>query len=139
MQALVDPVPDLLTEVLRHAGHPRDDLNGEGTGEVLHDVEVVRIGLAEIVLDEFDDGLALRLDGLRGERLVEQAAHVAMVRRVHEDDRLLWHLAGADHAGNSRGDRGEERQTLSLVEPLDQGRGIEVAHGGDADGEHGGW
>ena len=58
MQALVDPVPDLLAELLGHAGHPGDHLDGERAGEVLHDVEVVGIGLAQVVLDEFDDGLA---------------------------------------------------------------------------------
>ncbi len=58
VQAGVDPVPDLLAEVLGHAGHPGDDLDRERPGEVLHDVEVVRIGLAQIVLDQLDDGFA---------------------------------------------------------------------------------
>ena len=98
VQARVDPVPDLLAEVLGHPGHPGDDLDGERAGEVLHDVEVVRIGLAEVVLDELDDGLLLRLDRAGRERLVEQAAHVPVFGRVHEDDRLLRHLAGAHHA-----------------------------------------
>ena len=98
MQASVDPVPDLLAEVLGHAGHPGDDLDGERAGEVLHDVEVVRIRLAEVVLDELDDGLALRLDGPRRERLVEQAAHVPVIRGIHEDDRFLRHLTAAHHA-----------------------------------------
>ena len=97
MQALVDPVPNLLAELLGHAGHPGDHLDGEWTGEVLHDVEVVGIGFGQVVLDEFDDRIALGLDGPRGERLVEQAAHVAVVGRVHEDDRLLRHLAGPHH------------------------------------------
>ena len=58
LQAGVDPVPDLLAEFLGHAGHPGDDLDRERAGEVLHDVEVVGIGLAQVVVDQFDDRLA---------------------------------------------------------------------------------
>ena len=97
MQAGVDPVPDLLTEFLGNAGHPGDDLDRKRSGEILDDVEILRIGLTQVVLDELDDGVPLRLDRPRGERLVQQAAHVAVVGRVHEDDGLLRHLARADH------------------------------------------
>ncbi len=82
-------MPDLLAVFLGHTGHPGDDLHRERTGEVLHDVEVVGIDRAQVLVDHLDDRLALRLDRPGGERLVEQAAHVAVLGWIHEDDRLL--------------------------------------------------
>ena len=97
MQAGVDPVPDLLPGLLRHAGHPGDDLHRERGGEVLDDVELVGVDGAQILVDQLDHRLPLRLDRSGGECLVEQAAHVAVVGRIHEDDRLLGDVPGPHH------------------------------------------
>ena len=59
---------------------------GNGAGELLYGVETVRIQAAQILLDLVGDHRRLRLDGARREHLVEQAAHVAVLGRVHEDD-----------------------------------------------------
>jgi hypothetical protein len=42
-----------LAVLRRHAGHRGDDLDREWPGEVLYDVEVVGIGLAQVLLDNF--------------------------------------------------------------------------------------
>src|SRR5271165_4428130 len=89
VQAGVNPVPYLLAVFLRHSGHRGDDFNGERPGEVLHDVELVRIGRAQVFVDDLNDCVVLRLNGPRREGLVEQAAHVAVLRWIHENDRLL--------------------------------------------------
>ena len=90
-------MPHLLAVFLGHSGHPGDDLDRERSGEVLDDVEVIGIGLAQVLVDQLNDRLFLRLDGPRGERLVEQAAHVPVVGWVHEDDRLLRNITGSHH------------------------------------------
>jgi hypothetical protein len=127
LQALVDPVPDLLAELLGDAGHPGDHLDRERTGEVLHHVEVVRIDLAEIVLDELDDGLALGLDGPRREGLVEQAAHEPVFGRIHEDDRLLEPLSGLDHRQVAPAGRRERLVVLERRRHVGMaGQGVEV-------------
>lgn len=90
VQAGVDPVAHLLTVFLWHPGHPGDDLHRERSGEILHNIEVAGVDGAQVLVDHFDDRLVLRLNGPRRERLVEQAAHMAVLRRIHEDDRLLF-------------------------------------------------
>ena len=79
-------MPQLLAVFLRHSGHPGDDFDRERTGEVLHDVEVVGINRAEVFVGHLVHVIHLRLNSPRSEGLVEQAAHVTVVRRIHEDD-----------------------------------------------------
>ena len=50
-------MPNLLAKVLGHARHPGDDLDRERAGEVLDDVELVRSGLTEVVLDQLRNSL----------------------------------------------------------------------------------
>ena len=78
-----------LAVFLRHSGHRGDDFDGERSGEVLHDVELVGIGSVQVFVDEVDDCVVLRFNGPRREGLIEQAAHVTVFRRIHENDGLL--------------------------------------------------
>ncbi len=61
---------------------------GNGAAKVLDGVKIVRIDAAQILLDLLGDHAFLSLDRARREDLVEQAAHVAVPGRVHEDDHL---------------------------------------------------
>ena len=107
-------MPQLLAVFLRHSGHPGDDFDRERTGEVLHDVEVVGINRAEVFVGHLVHVIHLRLNGPRSESLVEQAAHVTVVRRVHEDHHLAQGLQ--DGAPLEPGVESHELGRLALPE-----------------------
>ncbi len=90
-------MPHLLAVFFRDTGHPGDDLDGEWTGEVLNHIEMGGVHGVEISLNLLGDRVALGPYRPGRERLVEQTAHVSVLGRVHEDDRLLWWLVGSHH------------------------------------------
>src|ERR1700756_2591846 len=72
-------------------------ITSTGNGAEKSCIESIGIGRAEVLVDLRGDHLFLRLNGAWREDLVEQAAHVAMIGRVHEDDRLRRPLPGPHH------------------------------------------
>src|ERR1700759_2038318 len=114
VQAGVNPVPYLLTVVRRHSGHRGDDFDRERPGEVLDDVEMIGIDRTQVFFDHFDDWVVLRLDGSWGGRLVDQAAHVAVLRGVHEDDGPL--LGGYALAHHRQVAAARGRESLEVLE-----------------------
>jgi hypothetical protein len=96
-QTCVDPVPHLLAVLVFDTGHSGDHLDRERRGEVLDDVELVAGDPAQEAVDLFDDGVLLGLYRARCERLVEQTAHVPVIRWIHEDDGFLRRFVALHH------------------------------------------
>jgi hypothetical protein len=73
---------------LRHAEHLGDHFDREQRGEILDDIEPTRVDLGEVTLDRHGDHRLQTLDRARREDLVDQAAHLTVLRRIHHDDHL---------------------------------------------------